>query len=153
MSNNGFLPNYRVVLKNLTNPRLATKKNVTNPLKYLRGNQGALWWDRIQHRTGLNPINENLSFEKFSGKKMKILNQPIFLENLKNFQTKYLVQLAGKDSEIFAQNFLIGTQFKNLRKFLEIREFCKNSKNIPLKAYRQSINMSVWKMFLEVTFF
>ena len=93
------------------------------------------------------------SFENFSSEKLKILNQTIFFENLKNFQTKYLVQLAGKDSEIFAQNFLIGTEFKNLRKFLEIREFCKNLKNIPLNSYRQSINMSVWKNVSRSYFF
>ena len=40
-------------------------------------------------RPGLNPIIKNLSSKKFSDKNPKILNPPIFLENLRNFQTKY----------------------------------------------------------------
>ena len=38
---------------------------------------------------GLNPINKNLSSQKFSDQNLKILNPPIFSESLRNFQTKY----------------------------------------------------------------
>ena len=41
-----------------------------------------------------------------------------------------MLQLAGQISENFPQNTLIGTQFENLRKFLEFLEFCQNSENI-----------------------
>ena len=46
---------------------------------------------------GLNPIKINLSSEKFSDKNMKILNPPIFSENLSNFQTKYFVAAGWAD--------------------------------------------------------
>ena len=57
----------------------------------------------FQHpcETGLNPINKNLSSEKFSDKNLRILNPQIFSENLRNLQKKFLVQLAGQISENF----------------------------------------------------
>ena len=47
---------------------------------------------------GLNPINKNLSSEKFSDKNLRILNPKIFSENI-------LVLLAGQISENFSSEY------------------------------------------------
>ena len=49
----------------------------------------------------LNPIKKNMRPEIFFYKNLKILNQPFFSESLRNFHTKYLVQLAKETTENF----------------------------------------------------
>ena len=71
-------------------------------------------------QSGLNPINKNLSSEKFSVKNLRILNPQIFSEKREISRQNILVQLAGQICENFPQNILIGTHFENLRKFSEI---------------------------------
>ena len=56
----------------------------------------------------LNPIKKNLSSEKISKKKLKIVNPPIFTEHLRNFLKKNILgQLAGQISENFLQNTIL----------------------------------------------
>ena len=84
--------------------------------KYL--NSGNLIF-RAHLNTWLNPIKINLSLDQFSDKNQKILNPPVFSENLINFQTKYFGAAGWTDfflqiSGNFPQNILMGTQFRNL---------------------------------------
>ena len=58
---------------------------------------------------------KNLNSDKFPDQKnLRILNQTIFPENLKKNSDKFLVQLAGQNSEDFSQGILIGTHFQKI---------------------------------------
>ena len=76
---------------------------------------------------GLSPINKNPNSEKFSDKNLRILNPPIFSENLRNFQTKYFGAAGWTNfwkfsSEYFDRNTIWKSEeiFRILRIFLLI---------------------------------
>ena len=98
---------------------------------------------------GFSPIKKNVSSEKFSDKNLRLLNPPIFSENLRNFQTKYFGAAGWKISENFPQNILKGTQFENLRKFSEFWEFCQNSEIIFVDRTKPQL---VWNKMLWLSY-
>ena len=77
--------------------------------------------------SGPNPINKNLSSEKFSGKNLKIWNPPIFSEKVRNFQTKYFDAVGWTDFWKFASEFFnritIWKSFEIVRNLRILSEF------------------------------